>query len=60
MSLDPQLHLTDVSDEFQAVLDLFRRLTGREPTAAEVDEVRAALGVPPANAGTEPLRGEDP
>jgi hypothetical protein len=53
MSPDPRLHLTDTRDEVRAVLDLFRRLTGREPTAAEVAEVRAALGEPPppANAG---------
>jgi hypothetical protein len=41
---DPSLHLTEVGEyELGAVLDLYRQLLGREPTAAEVAEAKAVL-----------------
>jgi hypothetical protein len=37
----PELHLTDAKQlTFAQMMDLFRKLTGREPTAEEIEEAR--------------------
>jgi hypothetical protein len=41
MSEQPELHLSDAKEMTLAdVFNLFRKLTGREPTAEEVEEAR--------------------
>lgn len=37
----PALHLTDAKAvSFEQMMNLFRKLTGREPTAEEIEEAR--------------------
>jgi hypothetical protein len=43
-----ELHIgkvpTDPEGELTLVLDMYRRLTGKEPTPAEIEKAKAALG----------------
>ena len=58
------LHLNEVTadkaQQYTLTVDLYRKLTGKEPTPDELAEVRVTLGLPPEESterGVERLRG---